>query len=179
MTCNDQLFGAIRGVRKRTAPVMATAALAAGMLAAPALAGDTGRPGGVEVGILSCHEASGWGFIFGSSRELRCTFSQGKDTASNYTGSVSRFGVDIGYQQAGVIVWAVFAPTQEVGQGALAGHYGGVTAGASVGVGGSANVLIGGSERAITLQPVSIEGATGVNAAAGIAEISLHPAAGR
>jgi hypothetical protein len=45
-------------------------------------------------------------------------------TPSNYLGSITKFGADIGYLQSAVIVWAVLAPTTNLGQGALAGHYG-------------------------------------------------------
>ena len=58
--------------------------------------------------------------------------------------------------------------------GALAGSYAGATASATVGVGVGANVLIGGSNRTISLQPVSIEGNTGLNVAAGIGAITLR-----
>jgi hypothetical protein len=58
--------------------------------------------------------------------------------------------------------------------GALAGDFAGVTATAAVGVGAGANVLIGGSNRSISLQPLSIEGNTGLNIAAGIGAITLH-----
>jgi hypothetical protein len=74
------------------------------------------------------------------------------------------------------MVWAVFAPTGDVAPGALSGGYGGVTGGASVGVGANANVLVGGSGNHISLQPVSIEGATGLNVAAGVASIDLKHA---
>jgi di/tricarboxylate transporter len=57
--------------------------------------------------------------------------------------------------------------------GALEGSYAGVTAGASVGVGASANALIGGFDKSITLQPISIEGNTGLNVAAGIGAMHL------
>ena len=65
-------------------------------------------------------------------------------------------------------------PTSSVKRGALAGAYAGATASATVGVGAGANVLVGGFNRSITLQPVSIEGNTGLNVAAGIGEITLH-----
>jgi len=35
-------------------------------------------------------------------------------------------------------------------------------------------VLVGGFDRSVTLQPVSLEGNTGLNIAAGIGAISLH-----
>jgi Protein of unknown function (DUF992) len=134
------------------------------------------RTGGVKIGTLSCHEKSGWGFVFGSSHGVRCTFSNGKHV-EHYDGDISKFGVDIGYQQSAVLVWEVVAPRDVPGLGALAGHYGGVTAGATVAVGLSANALIGGSTKSIALQPLSIGGGTGLNVAAGIAELTLryHP----
>ena len=88
---------------------------------------------GVKIGTLSCHEASGWGFVFGSSHDLRCIFSNG-DRVQHYEGSISKFGVDIGYQKAGVLVWEVIAPNDRPEHGTLDGHYGGLTAGAAVGV---------------------------------------------
>ena len=127
---------------------------------------------GVKVGELSCHVSSGWGFVFGSSRSLLCTYT-GNGQVAHYAGNVSKFGVDIGYLQSGVLVWDVFAPTTDLGPAALSGSYGGVTAGATVGVGADANALVGGSTRQVALQPLSIAGNTGINAAAGIAAISL------
>jgi hypothetical protein len=129
----------------------------------------------VKAGVLTCNVDSGWGFVFGSSRSLRCVYS-GSGRAENYVGKISKFGVDIGYQQSAVIVWAVLAPSDTLAPGALGGEYGGVTGEASVGVGAGANVLLGGSNKSIALQPVSIEGATGLNVAAGIAEVSLEAA---
>jgi Protein of unknown function (DUF992) len=45
---------------------------------------------------------------------------------------------DIGYLSSGVMIWSVLAPTNNLGQGALAGHYAGATASAAVGIGGGA-----------------------------------------
>jgi hypothetical protein len=148
----------------------AVAGLALGGLAllAPARAADTTA----KIGVMTCHVSSGWGFVFGSTRDLRCVFTGGGRT-ENYTGKISKFGVDIGYQQSGVLLWAVFAPSTDLKAGALTGAYGGVTAGAAAGVGGNANVLVGGSTKSISLQPVSIEGDKGINLAVGIAAISL------
>jgi hypothetical protein len=148
------------------------AALVGGLgLAMSAQAED--HAAGVKIGTLSCHEASGWGFVFGSSHDLRCIFSNG-DRVQHYEGSISKFGVDIGYQKAGVLVWEVIAPNDRPEHGTLDGHYGGLTAGAALGVGLDANALIGGSDRSIALQPVSIQGMTGLNVAAGIGEMTLR-----
>jgi Protein of unknown function (DUF992) len=128
---------------------------------------------GVQVGVLTCNVASGFGFVFGSSRAVNCTFSPPGGPPQHYTGAINKFGVDIGYLQGGVIVWTVVAPTANVAPGSLSGTFAGATGSATVGVGVGANVLVGGSSNSIALQPVSIEGTTGLNVAAGIAEMSL------
>ena len=150
-----------------------TAALGSALaLFAPAQA----QAPGVIVGTLSCSVASGFGFIFGSSRALNCTFAAPGGRYEHYVGNVSKFGVDIGYTQAGIILWTVVSPTAALVPGALAGNYVGATASATVGVGVGANALIGGFNNQITLQPLSIEANRGLNVAAGIGAISLTPA---
>jgi len=151
--------------------LIATAGLALGTLAmqGPAQADVT-----VKTGLLTCHVASGWGFVFGATRSLNCTYTSvdGKKVGK-YKGSISKFGIDIGYLQSGVLAWAVLSPSKDVEPSGLAGDYGGLTAGATAGVGGSANLLVGGSNKTISLQPLSVEGNQGFNLAAGIAAISL------
>ena len=153
-------------------------ALAAGVLGlAIAMAGN-GTPAlaqaNVQVGTLTCNVAAGWGFVFGSSKAVRCTFARGGGRPEHYAGSINKFGVDIGYTQGGVLVWGVFAPSGGVAPGALTGNYVGANGSATVGVGAGANVLVGGSNRTISLQPVSFEGNTGLNVAAGIGSIGLR-----
>jgi hypothetical protein len=128
----------------------------------------------VRAGYLTCHVSSGWGFIFGSSRSMKCSYSMQPGYTEYYTGTINKFGADIGYLSSAVMIWAVLAPTTNLGQGALAGHYAGATASAAVGVGAGANVLVGGFKNSIALQPITIEGQNGLNVAAGVAELSLH-----
>jgi hypothetical protein len=132
-------------------------------------------PHGVRVGDLTCNVDSGWGFVFGSSKDLHCTF-RGNGHHEHYTGSISKFGVDIGYTGGEVLVWGVFAPTSDMREGALQGDYAGASAQATVGLGLGANVLVGGLDKSIDLQPLSISGSKGLNVAAGIGSISLHSA---
>ncbi|HKN00488.1 MAG TPA: DUF992 domain-containing protein [Candidatus Binataceae bacterium] len=127
----------------------------------------------VRAGYMACNVASGWGFIFGSSRDVNCAYARAKDYTEYYSGSITKFGADVGYLSSAVILWAVVAPTSTLNPGALAGHYSGATASAAFGVGAGGNVLVGGLEKSIALQPVSIEGQNGLNVAAGVAELSL------
>lgn len=146
---------------------------AVAVAAAALMLGTTANAAGVKVGVLTCHESSGWGFVFGSSKSIRCVYHTG-GYSERYDGTINKFGVDIGYTSGAVIIWDVFAPNSGKERGALAGDYVGGQASASVGAGVGANALIGGFDRSFTLQPVSIEGETGLNVAAGIGAMSLH-----
>jgi len=155
---------------RRIGLTLGTIALAGLVYSPPSSAAE----GGVKTGFLTCNVASGFGFIFGSSRDVNCTYSPAAGKGETYKGKITKFGVDIGYLNAAVMVWAVFAPTADLKPGSLAGDYAGVTGSATVGVGAGANVLVGGSNNSFTLQPVSIEGSTGLNVAAGIASLTLE-----
>jgi hypothetical protein len=157
------------GMLKKLAVAIGALGLSAGALgyAAPAQAQA------VQAGVLSCHVASGFGFIFGSSRALNCTFSPTSGSPEQYSGTINTFGVDIGYMRSAVIVWTVLAPTTTLGPGALAGTFAGVTASAAAGVGVGANLLVGGSGSTVSLQPLSISGGVGLNGAGGIGSITL------
>ena len=150
-------------------------ALAAAVGLVSAFAAPAGAQSGVAVGNLTCNVASGWGFVFGSSRALNCTFA-GPGRNEHYIGNIMKFGVDLGYTQGGVMIWTVIAPTANMVPGSLAGSYAGGTASATVGVGVGANALVGGSGNTVALQPLSLEGNQGLNVAAGIGAINLSPA---
>ena len=68
----------------------------------------------------------------------------------------------------------MFAPSSRVSQGVLRGNYVGASGSASLGPGVGANVLVGGSNQTISLQPLSVEGRTGVNLAVGVANLALR-----
>lgn len=148
-------------------------ALLAGMLAAagPAAAQN---PNIVAAGTLTCDVSAGFGLIVGSRRSVNCTFAPSlPGPVEFYSGTITKVGIDIGATTRAVLVWLVYAPTSRP-VGALAGVYAGATAEATVAVGLGANVLIGGSNRTVALQPVSVQGQTGLNVAAGVAELSLN-----
>jgi hypothetical protein len=146
--------------------------------AALALAGgaSAARAGAVEIGLLICGVAGGDGFIFGSTKSVNCTYTPALSgaPAESYTGAISRYGVDLGFTGQGILKWAVLATNFSAYQpGALAGHYGGVGAEATTAVGVGANVLVRNSFRDFMLQPVSVQGQTGLNVALGVAGLTL------
>jgi hypothetical protein len=150
------------------------AALALALATVPATAQEAGR---TRVGTLTCNISPGVGMIVAGQRQLSCIFTSARGRAREaYEGTVSTLGLDIGATSGGQLTWAVFAPTT-LRRAALAGTYVGATAGGTVGAGVGANLLVGGSDRTVALQPVSVQAQTGVNIAAGVANMELRPAA--
>ncbi len=142
-----------------------------GALAAPAIA-QKAAP--AKVGTLNCDISAGIGLIVASKKQVTCLFTPSNGSPKEvYVGSINKFGLDIGATTGGQMVWAVYAPTS-VQVGALTGSYVGATAEATVGAGLGANVLVGGSDRTISLQPISVQGQTGLNLAAGVADLQLQ-----
>jgi hypothetical protein len=150
--------------------VAVVAALAAPLPASAQAANRT------KAGTLTCDISGGIGLIVTSKKTVSCIFTPSQPGAREvYTGSITKFGLDLGATAGGEMVWAVLAPTNRK-FGALAGHYGGASAEATVGAGVGANVLVGGSNRTVTLQPVSVQGQSGLNLAVGVAGLDLRPA---
>ncbi len=131
---------------------------------------------GVRIGTLTCHVKGAWGHLVASNRRMNCVYEPYRRHAEHYTGTLSRYGVDIGRTNNGTLIWAVVAPTSNIGRTALEGNYGGVSADATLGIGAGANVLVGGFDRSIALQPLSVEGNSGLALAAGVGVMRLRAA---
>lgn len=151
-----------------------TVCLAAAAAASLTLAGGQAAfaQSGIKIGTLTCDVAGGIGMILGSSKRVACQFN-GPHGVELYNGVINKFGLDIGVTGRQVMSWVVFAPGK-VNPGSLAGTYVGATAEATAAIGAGANVLIGGFNKSLTLQPVSVSAQTGLNVAAGVAELVLH-----
>jgi hypothetical protein len=151
---------------------LAIVAAALTMVAGPAEA----QPTRLQVGTLTCSMSASIGFIVGSQKNVNCVFrGRAGEPDEAYTGTMTTVGLDIGITTGGVIVWTVFANTNRYA-GMLAGRYSGATAEVSIAAGLGANVLVGGSNRTVALQPLSLQGQLGLDVAAGIGSLELHPA---
>jgi len=129
----------------------------------------------VAAGYLECRGQS-QAFVVGSITKLECLFRPNFGRPQPYYGTIRRAGLDIGWNDSTVVHWQVYAPTNRLGPGSLAGSYAGGSAGFAIGVGVGANALFGGSNSTISLQPVSVQGQTGLSASAGVAALDLEPA---
>ncbi len=127
-----------------------------------------------QVGMLACRSPQPLGFIVVSARAYDCTFTPTAGPRQYYRATIYRFGAQVGISSNVGLAWAVFSATNHAGPGALAGGYGGASAGAAVLVGARANALFGGYPNAFALQPISVEGMTGLNAVATVTGLSLQ-----
>jgi hypothetical protein len=167
----------------KSAPYVAAALVA--FLSGHALAGDLpsrnapppvfGGGAGTKVGVLNCRLGPHLGFIVGGFERMDCRFTpDGPGPMEAYSGTMTTLGVDLGFTAGGALTWGVFAPTNQLMPGSLAGSYGGASGNVGVGVGVGENFLLGGSGNSVALQPWSVEGTTGVNLSVGLANMELR-----
>ncbi|NNE22104.1 MAG: DUF992 domain-containing protein [Rhizobiales bacterium] len=132
------------------------------------------QAGGVKAGILKCKVDGGFGLFVTSKKNVECVFRPRLHRwRDHYVGSITKIGADIGFTNGSYLVWTVFAPGS-LKRGSLEGTYLGASGEATAGVGLGANVLLGGFDHSINLQPVSFQGQSGLNVAAGIAGLTLN-----
>jgi Protein of unknown function (DUF992) len=129
----------------------------------------------VQVGVLECRGGASIGFIVGSVTHLGCVLRVAGMPEDRYIATIQKVGLDIGITQETSLAWGVYAPVAQLGIGDLSGTYAGAQGSAAVGVGVGGNVLIGGSNNSIALQPLSLQGQTGINVAAGLESLELRP----
>ncbi|MGE3231375.1 MAG: DUF992 domain-containing protein [Hyphomicrobium sp.] len=129
----------------------------------------------LRAGTLTCTGGAGVGLVLGSQKTYSCKYVSASGRHSEtYSASINKIGLDIGVTDKSTIVWAVLASVDELDERALAGSYVGATADAAIGIGGGANVLVGGSNNSVVLQPLSVQGQTGLNLAVGVAELTIR-----
>ena len=126
-----------------------------------------------RIGTLECNVSGGAGFVITSAKALSCAYTGADGLVEKYTGTIRRFGLDIGFTGPGKMVWGVFAPARP-GAGSLQGEYIGASASVSAGAGVGANALVGGLNRSISLQPLSVQVQSGIDIASGVGEMTWH-----
>lgn len=160
-------------VRSGIAGAVPVAVLGAAALATVVATPATAQRDRVQAGTLECSLSSSIGLVVGSQRNIACNFKPNGGPPEAYVGTMTRVGLDVGFTGGGAIIWGVFTSTN-LYSGMLTGTYVGATAEMSIAAGLGANVLVGGSNRAVALQPVSVQGQVGLNIAAGVGSLELH-----
>jgi hypothetical protein len=127
------------------------------------------------VGTLTCKGGPSVGLIVGSQQRMFCVFQpEGGRRSREYDATLTKVGLDIGFKNETTIVWQVLGSTDVYRGALLVGEYAGVSAEASVALGVGANALVGGSEKSVVLQPLSVQGQTGLNLAVGVTSLVLR-----
>ncbi len=127
------------------------------------------------VGTLTCKGGPSVGLVVGSKQRMACVFKpEGHRRAREYRATMTKVGLDIGFKNETTIIWQVLGTTDVYKGALLVGDYGGVSAEASVALGVGANALVGGSNKSLVLQPLSVQGQTGLNLAVGVANLTLR-----
>lgn len=150
-----------------TVVVAATSALVA--LAAP-----QADAANAVVGTLTCHGKGSVGMILGSKETLSCTYKAAGGGVDRYQATITKIGLDIGVKGPSTLIWSVLGSSSALDHEALVGTYSGVSAEAAVAIGAGAKALVGGSNQSVVLQPLSVEGQTGLNLAVGVTEMVLR-----
>lgn len=166
-SCKQSLLGAVLG--------------ASAMVAFP-VHDASASEAGLEVGVLSCETVPGTRFnlLIRSSVDVTCVFKGSDGKVEKYRGETGiALGVDLNVNRQENIAFTVLSATQGVSPGdyALSGKYVGGKASATVGVGLGAAVLVGGGDKSFSLQPIAVEGSTGLGVSGGIGYLYIEPAA--
>ena len=100
-------------------------AVGAAALALAVASADPAAAQRVRAGVLTCDISAGIGFILGSQKAVVCTFApEPAGPQQVYSGSISKFGLDVGATGGAVMVWAVFTDSlAPPGPAFLAGDY--------------------------------------------------------
>ncbi|MCZ6744824.1 MAG: DUF992 domain-containing protein [Alphaproteobacteria bacterium] len=135
--------------------------------------------GGIEIGVLTCNSVEGTrrNLLIHSTVDVRCVFKTAEGEES-YTGETGiGLGIDLNWKRTETTHFVVLGGTSDARPGAhsLAGTYVGGKASATFGVGAGAGALVGGGAKNISLQPLAIEGSSGLGVAGGLGYLILKP----
>lgn len=128
----------------------------------------------IYIGSLSCNVGGSTGYVLASSKSLDCVFLSKDGTQSaQYTGSIDKVGVDIGYTKAVHTIWRVYSLGSDRGPYNLGGTYVGEQGTAAAGSQAGGNWIYGGPNAEIGMVSSGIIQDAGYNLAAGIAAMTI------
>ncbi len=162
-----------RFVTAATAVTLALTAGACMQQSSPQQLNTTNANSRIYIGALSCNVAGGTGYVLASSKTMECVFLDRNGQSAEYSGTINKVGIDIGYTKAVHTVWRVYSLGSDRKANQLSGTYVGEqgTVAASSQAGG--NWIYGGPNAEIGMVASGIVKDAGYNLATGIAEMSL------
>jgi Protein of unknown function (DUF992) len=128
----------------------------------------------IYIGSLSCNVGGSTGYILASAKSLDCVFLSKDGTQSaQYTGSIDKVGIDIGYTRAVHTIWRVYSLGNVRGPNNLGGTYVGEQGTAAAGSQAGGNWIYGGPNAEVGMVASGIIQDAGYNLAAGIAAMTI------
>ena len=128
----------------------------------------------IYIGSLSCNVGGSTGYILASAKSLDCVFLSKDGTQSaQYTGSIDKVGIDIGYTKAVHTIWRVYSLGSDRGPSNLSGTYVGEQGTAAAGSQAGGNWIYGGPNAEVGMLASGVIKDAGYNLAAGIAAMTI------
>ena len=127
----------------------------------------------IYIGALNCAVSGSQGYVLGSTKQLDCVFIDKNGTSASYTGTIHKYGIDLGYTKAVHSIWRVYSLGSEKSATALSGRYIGEDTTVAAGSQAGGNWLYGSNNREIAMLASGVVKDAGYNFATGVAEMSL------
>ncbi|MGQ3297462.1 DUF992 domain-containing protein [Reyranella sp.] len=129
----------------------------------------------IYIGSLTCNVGGSTGYILGSAKPLDCVFL-GKDGVSTaqYTGTIDKVGIDIGYTKAVHTIWRVYSLGSDRGATQLSGTYVGEQGTVAAGNQAGGNWIYGGPNAEIGMLASGVVKDAGYNLATGVAAMTIR-----
>jgi hypothetical protein len=162
------------------AAVAATLALSAGACqqmkqSSPQQLNTVNANSRIYIGSLTCNVGGSTGYVLASRKSLDCVFLA-KDgvQSAQYTGSIDKVGVDIGYTKAVHTIWRVYSLGSDRGPSNLSGTYVGEQGTAAAGSQAGGNWIYGGPNAEVGMVSSGVIQDAGYNLAAGVAAMTIR-----
>ena len=130
----------------------------------------------IYIGSLSCNVGGSTGYVLASQKSLDCVFlSKDGLQSAEYTGSIDKVGIDIGYTRAVHTIWRVYSLGTDRGPSNIGGTYvgeQGTVVAADKQAGG--NWLYGGPNAEIGMVASGVTKDAGYNLATGVAALTIR-----
>ena len=128
----------------------------------------------IYIGSLTCNVGGSTGYVLASRKSLDCVFLDKEGMRSaEYTGSIDKVGVDIGYTKAVHTIWRVYSLGSVRGPYNLSGTYVGEQSSVAAGSQAGGNWIYGGPNAEIGMLASGVVKDAGYNLAAGVAAMTL------
>ena len=128
----------------------------------------------IYIGSLSCNVGGSTGYILASAKSLDCVFLSKDGTQSaQYTGTIDKVGIDIGYTRAVHTIWRVYSLGTVRGATQLSGTYVGEQGTVAAGSQAGGNWIYGGPNAEIGMVASGVVKDAGYNLATGVAAMTI------